>query len=120
MRAGSLACRASVVIDAQVALGCLHDGLSFVRIHHDGVVLRAIPDFDHADVVVRATRGAHRAADAGEIVDHDLTALLGSVDGSRGTPDHADRIDAMHAGVGDHVVAQDRAVPDESRIVLVT
>ena len=41
------------------------------------------------------------------------------MDGAGGTADHADRVGAMHAGIGHHVVVEGSAVADEARIIAV-
>ena len=104
------------LIEAQIAFGRLDDRLFGVLVDDETPVL--VADFDHTDVIVGAICGAGGATDAGIVVDHHLPALGIAVDGAGRAPNHANRIDAMHARVGDHVVFECPAVADETRIVV--
>ena len=106
------------MVDAEIALRRFQDG-RLCRLVDDEFP-RLIADLDHLDVVVGTTVRAGRAADAGEIVDHDLPADGVAVDRAGRAADHAGRVDAMHAGVRDHDVVLHPAVADELRVVVVT
>src|SRR6266571_7514202 len=88
--------RAAELIDAEIAFGSLHDrsAADFIEDEKAGVVSR----LHHLDVVIRATVRAGRAANAGIIVDHDLTLERFAMDRASGTTDHTDRVNAVHAG----------------------
>src|SRR5260370_41940230 len=102
MGAGPLAGGPAPLVDAQVALGRLDDGLIGLFID-EGIAVR-VPDLHQADGVVGTVAGAGTAADAGHVVDRYDPLLQVPVDGPGRTVDHADRILAVHAGVGDHVM----------------
>ena len=113
----SLTGRSTDVVDAEVAFCCLlHRLVLFV----EDELSATIPDVHHMYILVGAAVGAHRAADAGKIIDEDLAAILVAVDRAGRTLEHADRIDAMHTGIGDHQVGFAVPVTDKARIVVMT
>src|SRR5438034_8347234 len=99
MWAGALTGRPTVLFNAQIAFSGLQKRLYFA-IHHDNALL--VADFNHSDRLVRAVVEASFAADARHRVDHDLAADSLAMNRSGQTANHADRIGAMHASVGNH------------------
>src|ERR1700736_15219 len=99
MRTSARTGRAAELINAEIAFGSLHDRSAghFIEDEKTGVISR----LHHLDVVIRATVRAGRAANAGIIVDHDLTLKRFAMDRTSGTPDHTDGVNAVHAGVRD-------------------
>src|SRR5438105_4273311 len=116
MRAGALAGGTAVVLYAQIAFSRLADGLQ-ILVHHE--LATRVPDVHHADRVVRAVVETCLAADAGHGIDHHLARERLAVDCARRTADHANRVRAVHAGIGDHEPATGRSVPEKTRVVLV-
>ena len=102
VRAGPFAGRTAILIDAEVALGRLEDGLEILVDHP---VSLAIPGLDHADRFIGAVVRAGRASDAGRLVDDHRAAGLVTVDGTGGAADHADGIQALSATDGNQVSA---------------
>ena len=78
-----------------------------------------IAHFDHANGVVRTIVRARLATDARALVDDYLAAESVAVNRAGRAANHANRVRAMHAGIGDHDVPVDRAVAQETRIVVV-
>src|SRR5947207_15854039 len=61
-----------------------------------------VAGINHLDVAVRATVSAEAATDAGQIVDEHLAVARIAVNRAGGTTNHADWVQAVHAGIGDH------------------
>src|ERR1700731_3864069 len=110
--------RAAELIDAEIAFGSLHDRSAghFIEDERAGAISR----LHHLDVVIRATVRAGRAANAGVIVDHNLTLERFAMDRTSGTTDHTNRINAVHAGVRDHNAIHLPPMADESWVVIVS
>ena len=109
--------RATRVGITKIAFCSLEDGLLCVRID-DNVAVRAA-NFDHADIVVGTRRCTGRTADTGVIIDNNTATDLTAVNGAGGTADHADRIRAMHTGIGHHPVVKCFAVTHKTRVAAV-
>ena len=117
MRAGLLACGAGKLIGAKIAFGGLQNRLirSFVEEDHAG----RVADLDHPDRIVGTTVGTGAATDAGPIVDPYDSGRLISADRARRTTNHAHRIDAVHAGIGDHELVVFGTLANKTGVVVV-
>ena len=98
----------AVLLHTQVALGCFQDRQRSLVYQ---LTLLLVEHFYDPDVFIRATLSAGRAADTGLVVDIDHSGFLIACDGSGGTTDHADRIQTMHTGMGDHMMSNDGSLP---------
>jgi len=117
MRTGVLARWPSQLARAKVALRCLENGL--LRRAIDDERASRIANLYHVNCLVRATIGAHAAADARAIVD----AHGAIVDIARNRPgraaNHAHRVDAVHTRIGHHHVVMLRSLANEARVIVV-
>ena len=102
MWTGPGACRPAGQACAEIALGRLANGRPCRFILHRQTV--QVSDFDQSDVVVGARIRTGAAADAGLVVDMHVAKGQVALDRAGRATDQADRINAMHAGMGDHQV----------------
>src|SRR5438477_3387236 len=118
MRTSAHTSRATQLIDAKIAFGSLHDWSAshFIEDEKAGMISR----LHHLNVVIRTTVRAGRAANAGVIIDHNLTLKRFAMDRTSGATDHTDRIDAVHACVRHHNAIHLPSMTDESRVVIVS
>ena len=107
----------SDLVGAHIAFGCLLNRLA--RVNVDDWQAFLVIDFNHANVVVWAAVGTRRATDTGLVVDVNVAALGFACNRASGTTDHANGIEAMHAGIGNHPVFMCRSLAIETRIVVV-
>ena len=108
--------RTGDLVGAQVAFG------RFLNRLVGGLIVKwlalGIARGDHLNVVVRATVGAGGATDAGQVIDYHPAVGRIPMNGAGGTANHANGIQAMHAGVGDHESVIHLPVADEPRIIV--
>ena len=116
MRTRTFARGAAVIFDTEIALRRLRDGFHFL-IHEKFAALVAC--LNHANGIVGTIRKTGFAADARRgIYDH-LSGKRLAVNGTGRTANHADRISAMHAGIGDHQTSGARPMTQKPRIIVV-
>lgn len=117
MRASPLVRGAAQLIDAEIAFcGFLQRDVGHLVADKSPPI---VADLDHPNIVVGTRIGARSAPDTGQIVDHHHAVLGLAVDGAGRAADHAHRVDAVHARIGDHKPAVTLAVADEARIAVV-
>ena len=117
MWTGRLAGRTVIRAGTQVTLGCFLDRIAQLLIQNRQAL--AVVDGDHLNVRIRATVGTGSTADARRIVDRHTARLSVPRYGSCRAADHAHRIQAMHARIGDHPIVVLLSVSNESRVVVV-
>ena len=117
VRACSLARRTSELILTQVALRRLNE--RSIRFFINDQLAPSVTDFNHPNRIERAVRGTLRTANACLIADDNQPVTLVAMNRARRAFDHADRVRAVQAGVRDHVLAVNRTVSNETRIVVV-
>lgn len=116
MWAGIPAGRARELIDTVIALGRLENRCAalVVKKRFSG----AIRNFYHNDVFIRAAIGAGGAADTGIVVNDHRQIIPGALNRTGRATDQADRIVAMHAGMGDHHSPMSGPGPDKAGITI--
>jgi hypothetical protein len=77
-----------------------------------------VADLHHDNILVRAALRADFATDTGLRVDRDHTAFRVASDRSGGTADHANWVNAVHAGLSELKRTELRTVAYESGIAL--
>jgi hypothetical protein len=115
VRASVLTRRPPVIFDAQIAFRCLQDRQ---LLPIDLLAKLPIKNLDHANIVVRTALGTCPAANASIVVDLDDTCRMFSPNRPGRTSDQTNGIRTMHAGVRDHVVANDGTRPQESGVAV--
>ena len=113
----SLTSGTAQLLHAKITLGRFQDW--FVGLLINQRDSGAILDFDHQDIAVRTTIGTGAATDAGIIVDGHIASFAITTNRAGRATNHANRVQAMHAGVGHHPVIMFGALPYESRIIVV-
>src|SRR5215471_18024406 len=113
MRTSALASRSAQLFNAQITFSGFEDCFAFL-------VLQELPppisDLNHADGAIRTVSGTDAAPDTSGGIDSYFTEGLLAMDGACWTSNHADRIDAVHAGVGHHKFSGGRPMPEEAWI----
>ncbi len=102
---------------AQIALGRLGDRQLRCRIDEERA--RLLANLDHANGLVGATVRTRRAANARAVIDSHRAGVEVASNRASGAANHADRIDAMQTGIGDHDVILRRPLPNESWVAVV-
>ena len=118
MWAGALAGRTPRLFTAKVTFSRLLDGFSAFAV--DQRIAVSITNMDHFDVAIRAAVRAGTAADAGLIIDNDMTGRLVATNCTRRTADHANRINTVHASAGNHQSVMNGSGSDKSGIIVVS
>lgn len=116
MRAGFLTRGPTRSIDAEVALGSFLDRLAVVNVDDRQALWRI--DSDHLYVLVRATICTGRTANTSLVVDCDSSRFGVASNCAGGTTNHANGVQTMHAGVGDHPLIVNFTGAIESRVVV--
>src|SRR5262245_24130601 len=115
MRASTLTSRPAELFNAQITFGGFEDRFAF-RVLEE--LPAPIPDFNHADGVIGTVSGTDAAPDTSGGIDRHLASESLTMDRAGGTADHANGIDAMHAGVGHHKLSGGRPMPQEAWIII--
>jgi len=117
VRACPLAGRAAGQVGAQIAFGRFDERLLTGGVDEQRTA--TVADFNHLNVIIRATLSARAAADASAVVDpHDSRGRVAG-DGAGRAANHAHRIDAVHARLSNHQRAVAMSLADEARVVVV-
>ena len=118
MWARSLACRAANLVNAQITFRRLGHRLTRDLIEDEPAF--RVSHLNHTDIVVGTVICTGPTADTGIVVDDDFAGSLNTMDCTRRTSQHADRIGAVHARVSDHQTLYTPAMTIEARIVVMT
>ena len=113
-----MARRTANLVNTQIAFRRLDYGLTGNLIEDESAL--GISHLNHTDVVVGAVVGAGCATDTGVVIDHYLSRSLDTVNRTGRAPEHADRIEAVHARVSHHQALYTPAMPVKPRVVVVT
>ena len=118
VRTSALAGRtADHLIGTKVALGGFHYRSMGLLIKDEGALF--IANFNHLNIVIGTTVRTGGAANACGVIDNHLSFKGISVNSSGGASDHADRVSAVHTGVGNHVTAELPSLSDKARVIVV-
>ncbi len=115
MGTSTLTRRSTHLVDAKITFGRLQDGC--IRFVQDEVAI-FVPNRDHPNIVVGTRIRTGRTPNTRGVVDDHLPLQGTTVNSACGTADHADRVGAMHARIGNHDIAVSASMPGKTWIVV--